>query len=91
MREKFQKDIECIISALRDAGYDPYEQLYAYAITGNETFITRKGDARNMVAKLDRKDLIEHVLPYVNIGKNNLSYIEKYRNIIRDKNHCKIQ
>ena len=35
MREKFQKDIECIISALRDAGYDPYEQLYAYAITVN--------------------------------------------------------
>lgn len=54
MREKFQKDIECIISALRDAGYDPYEQLYAYAITGNETFITRKGDARRIISLIDR-------------------------------------
>ncbi len=69
MREKFQKDIECIISALRDAGYDPYEQLYAYAITGNETFITRKGDARNMVIKLDREQLIEYVLSYVDKSK----------------------
>lgn len=73
MREKFQKDIECIISALRDAGYDPYEQLYAYAITGNETFITRKGDARNMVTNLDREDLIEYVLPYVNTDNDKLS------------------
>ena len=73
MREKFQKDIECIISALRDAGYDPYEQLYAYAITGNETFITRKGDARNMATNLNREDLIKYVLPYVNTDNDKLS------------------
>lgn len=85
MREKFLKDIECIISALRDAGYDPYEQLYVYAITGNETFITRKGDARNMVTNLDREDLIEYVLPHVTIGDEEPSHIEKYRNILRDK------
>lgn len=54
MKEKFLKDVEHIISILRDAGYDPYEQLYAYAITGNETYITRKGDARNMVMNLNR-------------------------------------
>ena len=81
MREKFQKEIECIISALRDAGYDPYEQLYAYAITGNETFITRKGDARNMVTNLDREDLIEYVLPYVNTENGKLSHIAKNKSV----------
>ena len=65
MREKFQKDIECIISALRDAGYDPYEQLYAYAITGNETFITRKGDARRIISSIEREELIEYILPHL--------------------------
>lgn len=69
MEKKFLKDVEYIISVLRDAGYDPYEQLYAYAITGNETFITRKGDARNMVVTLERERLIEYVLPYVNVKK----------------------
>ena len=53
--------------------YDPYEQLYAYAITGNETFITRKGDARNMVTNLDMEDLIKYVLPYVNTDNDKLS------------------
>ena len=65
MREKFQKDIECIISALRDAGYDPYEQLYAYAITRNETFITRKGDARRIISSIEREELIEYILPHL--------------------------
>ena len=65
MREKFQENIEYIISILRDAGYEPYERLYAYAITGNETFITRRGDARNLVTKLDKEQLIQYVMPYV--------------------------
>lgn len=69
MKEKFLKDIEKIISVLRDAGYDPYEQLYAYAITGNETFITRKGDARQMVSELDKEQLIQFVMPYVRKSK----------------------
>lgn len=75
MAEKFQKDIEYIISVLHDAGYDPYEQLYAYAITGNETFITRKGNARNRVTNLDREHLIEYVLPHVNIKNGKKSNI----------------
>ena len=73
MKEKFLKDVEYIISVLCDAGYDPYEQLYVYAITGNETFITRKGNARNRVMNLDREHLIEYVLPYVKIKNGKLS------------------
>ena len=65
MKEKFRNDVEYIISVLRDAGYDPYEQLYAYAITGNETYITRKGDARNMVSEMDREQLSQYIAPYI--------------------------
>ena len=65
MREKFQKDIECIISALRDAGYDPYEQLYAYLHTGNDTYITRKGDARSLVSELDREQIWAYIAPHI--------------------------
>ena len=69
MKEKFLKDVEYIISVLCDAGYDPYEQLYAYAITGNGTYITRKGDARNMVSEMDREQLIQYVIPYLKESK----------------------
>ena len=69
MTDQFLKDVEYVISVLRDADYDPYEQLYAYAVTGNETFITRKGNARNMAAEMNREQLIEYVLPYVKPNK----------------------
>lgn len=65
MKEKFLENVEYIISTLRDAGYDPYEQLYAYAITGNETYITRQGNARRIISSIEREKLIEYILPYL--------------------------
>ena len=61
MKDKFEETIEYIVAVLKEAGYDPYEQLYAYASTGNEAYITRKGDARDMIIKLDKVQLMQYV------------------------------
>lgn len=66
MKDNFQKDIEHIVAVLREAGYDPYEQLYAYIQTGNETYITRKGDARDIVIRLDKEQMWNYILPHIN-------------------------
>lgn len=42
-----------IIKALRDAGYDPYTQLYGYLETGDDAYITRKDNARDEIQDLD--------------------------------------
>lgn len=65
MKDDYRKKVEYIVSVLRDAGYSPYDQLYAYAITENENYITRQGDARKMVVSLDRELLIKYVLTYI--------------------------
>ena len=44
-----------IVKALSDAGYDPYTQLYGYVETGDATYITRKGNAREEIQELDRQ------------------------------------
>ena len=59
MKDKFEETIEYIVAVLKEAGYDPYEQLYAYASTGNEAYITRKGDARKLASKIDRNRMTE--------------------------------
>lgn len=61
MKDKFEETIEYIVAVLKEAGYDPYEQLYAYASTGNEAYITRKGDACDMIIKLDKVQLMQYV------------------------------
>ena len=57
----FEKQIAFVVSALSDAGYDPYAQLKGYLQTGDETFITRNGNARAIIKTLD----IERIALYV--------------------------
>lgn len=65
MKDEFQKKMDDIITVIKEAGYNPYEQLYAYLHTGNETYITRKGDARAIVAGLDRAKIWEYIEPHI--------------------------
>ena len=67
---EFKQKIEYIVSVLRDAGYKPYDQLYAYLTTGSDTYITRKGNARVLVAELDRKQLWAYIEPLIEQKSN---------------------
>lgn len=58
---EFENIIEHIVASIRSAGYEPYDQLYGYLKTGDETYITRTGDARNLIKTLDRNRLQEFV------------------------------
>ena len=61
MKDKFEETIDYVVSVLREAGYNPYEQLYGYVSTGNEAYITRKGNARDLILKLDKVQLMQYV------------------------------
>ena len=41
--------LQTIIASMKEAGYDPYDQLYGYYTTGEDSYITRKGNAREMI------------------------------------------
>ena len=59
-KQEFRARMDRIVKALKDAGYDPYMQLYGYLETGDDTyyFITRKGNAREEIGELDREMVI---------------------------------
>lgn len=57
MEIEFENIMEHIVASIRSAGYEPYDQLYGYLKTGDETYITRTGDARNIIKTIDRKQL----------------------------------
>lgn len=46
-----------IADSIRDAGYDPYTQLYGYLSTENDSYITRQGNARELIKNVDRTTL----------------------------------
>lgn len=59
---EFENIMEHIVASIRSAGYEPYDQLYGYLKTGDESYITRTGDARRLVRELDRKQLRQYVV-----------------------------
>ena len=65
MKDKFKETMGYVVSVLEDAGYEPYDQLYAYASTGNESYITRKGDAHKLIAQLDREQIWDYIAPHI--------------------------
>ena len=61
MEIEFKNIMEHIVASIRSAGYEPYDQLYGYLKTGDETYITRTGDARSLVKQMDREQLQQYV------------------------------
>jgi len=57
---QFLKILQHIINSIEDAGYDAENQIIAYALTGNEDYITRRGDARMWIHKIDREDIKDY-------------------------------
>lgn len=60
-QQEFEKLIKEVVGALSSAGYDPYAQLSGYLQTGDETYITRKNNARIIIKTLSKVQLHQYV------------------------------
>lgn len=58
MEEKeLRPKLKEIIALLEERGYDPKTQIHAYLVTGDVTYITRYGGAREKIKRVDQKEL----------------------------------
>jgi uncharacterized protein (UPF0297 family) len=53
-----------VYEALKEKGYDPISQLVGYLISGDPTFITSYSDARSLIIRLERDELLEELVAY---------------------------
>ncbi|MBP2649388.1 MAG: hypothetical protein H6Q74_213 [Firmicutes bacterium] len=51
--------IGTVYEALKEKGYNPINQLVGYLISGDPTYITSYKNARMLVRKLERDELLE--------------------------------
>lgn len=56
-----EKLLEEVIVALRDARYSPYDQLEGYMQTGDASYITRVGGARDKIINISRERIKEYL------------------------------
>ena len=46
--------LDSIAEALSQRGFEPYEQIYGYFKTGDVSYITRQGEARQKIITVSR-------------------------------------
>ena len=50
--------------ALLDKGYDPVVQIVGYILSGDPTYITAHRNARSLIGRLERDELLEEILVF---------------------------
>ncbi len=59
-----------IYTALTDRGYNAIDQIVGYLTSGDPSYITSHNNARSLILKIDRDELLEEILTnYLGIEK----------------------
>ena len=64
-KDKVNEAREVIVSvykALEEKGYKPVNQMVGYILSGDPTYITSHNNARSIIRKLERDELLEELL-----------------------------
>ncbi|MGI6412758.1 MAG: IreB family regulatory phosphoprotein [Syntrophomonadaceae bacterium] len=51
-----------VYEALKEKGYNPINQLVGYMISGDPSYITSHKDARTLICRIDRDEILEVLL-----------------------------
>ena len=58
-KENMRKLLRGVYDALIEKGYNPIDQIVGYLLTEDPTYITNYNNARAMICKIDRDELMQ--------------------------------
>ena len=59
------KDVlKIVYDALSEKGYNPVNQIVGYIMSGDPTYITSHMNARSLIMRVERDELVEEVLKF---------------------------
>ena len=54
--------LRSVFDALNEKGYNPTNQIVGYLLTEDPTYITNYNNARSMICKIDRDELLQELV-----------------------------
>ncbi|AXY25436.1 hypothetical protein CL176_05150 [Suicoccus acidiformans] len=66
-----RETLETVYHALEEKGYDPVNQIVGYLLSGDPAYIPRHNDARNLIRRYERDELLEKLVEYYVTGKES--------------------
>jgi len=68
-KSEVQEILVNVYGALKDKGYNPINQIVGYILSGDPTYITSHLNARSLITKLERDELLEEIVWFY-LGEN---------------------
>ena len=66
--EEIKYILRSVYDSLQEKGYNPINQLVGYILSEDPTYITNYNNARTMIRKLDRDELLQELVKsYLNL------------------------
>ena len=62
--ESAEEIIEVVYQALKAKGHDPIMQIVGYIISGDPTYITSHNNARSLIRRLERDEILEEFVRF---------------------------
>jgi len=64
LEKKVKEIISEVYGALKEKGYNPIAQLVGYLLSGDPTYITNHKNARAVIRRIERDEILEEILRY---------------------------
>jgi len=61
-KENMRRILRTVFDSLKEKGYNPVNQIVGYLLTEDPTYITNHNNARSMICKLDRDELLQELV-----------------------------
>lgn len=67
---KTKEILKSVYNSLTEKGYNPINQIVGYILSGDPTYITSHNNARNLIRKIERDELLEEMVKtYIGLDK----------------------
>ncbi|MDN6626716.1 MAG: IreB family regulatory phosphoprotein [Pisciglobus halotolerans] len=59
-----RETLSTVYSALSEKGYNPINQIVGYLLSGDPAYIPRHNDARNLIKRHERDEIVEELVKF---------------------------
>ncbi len=60
-KDRVKNILAQVYDALQEKGYNPVNQIVGYIMSGDPTYITSHNNARSLIMKIERDELVEEM------------------------------
>ncbi len=61
-KTEVKEALQLVYKALKEKNYNPVNQIVGYILSGDPTYITGHNNARSIISKIERDELLEEIV-----------------------------